>query len=190
MLKNTITRSEAEGLVREYLKSPHLLLHVRQTEAIMRKLASLKNADVDLWGITGLLHDLDLEILDGDNQHHGKKTVEILREKAYEIPEMFAAIIAHAERVSDGKRVTDFDFILAAAENLTGIISAYVAGLPDKKVKGVQVNSIKKRLKQLRFAASVNREFIADIEKTGISQDVLIQVGIEALTEIADEIGM
>ena len=114
-MKNTISRPEAENLLHEYFKSPHLFLHVRETEAVMRKLAEIRGTDPDLWGLTGLLHDLDLDVLNGDNQYHGKKTVEILREKGYEIPEMFDAIIAHAERVSDSKRITEFDFILSAA---------------------------------------------------------------------------
>jgi len=62
--------------------------------------------------------------------------------------------------------------------------------LPDKKIAGVKASSIKKRLKQLRFAASVNREFIYDIEKTGIQLDVFLTLAIEAMTEIADEIDM
>jgi len=163
---------------------------MRETEMIMRRLANHFHQDEEFWGITGLIHDLDLDIIGADLKSHGYKTVEILKEEGYDIPEMFEAIISHTEGLTDAKRSTDFQYILAAAENITGMITAYVLILPDKKIEGVKVSSIKKRLKQLRFAASVNREFIYDIEKTGISLDRFIEISINAIKEIADEIGM
>jgi len=156
----------------------------------MRRLANHFNEDEAFWGITGLLHDLDLDIIGDDLKTHGYKTVEIMKEEGYDIPEMFEAIISHTEGLTDAKRKTNFDFILAAAENITGMITAYVLILPEKKIEGVKVKSIKKRLKQLRFAASVNREFIYDIEKTGISLDEFIEISISAMSEIAEEIEM
>ena len=84
----------------------------------------------------------------------------------------------------------DFHYILSAAENITGMITAYVLILPEKKIEGVKVKSIKKRLKQLRFAASVNREFIYDIKKSGLELEKFLEISISAMNEIADEIGM
>ncbi|RLD75920.1 MAG: phosphohydrolase, partial [Bacteroidetes bacterium] len=91
---------------------------------------------------------------------------------------------------NEAKRETDFEIILSAAENITGIISAYVAIRPDKKIAGTKVKSIKKKLKSKAFAASVNREFIYDIEKTGIELDTFLQISIDAMNEIADQIGL
>jgi predicted hydrolase (HD superfamily) len=189
-MKTSITYAEALGLWNKYVSTPHLRIHMRESEVVMRKLANYFNADAEFWGIAGLLHDLDLDKLGLDYTFHGYTTVEMLREEGYEIPELFDAIIAHTEGVTSAKRKTNFDIILAAAENITGIITAYVLILPDKKIAGVKASSIKKRLKQLRFAASVNREFIYDIEKTGIQLDVFLTLAIEAMTEIADEIDM
>ncbi len=191
-MKNKMTRDEAKAIWDKNLKTEYLRLHTLESEAIMRKIAVHLGKDEEYWGITGLLHDLDMDIINGDYQQHGHKTVEILREEGYELPEMFSAIIAHAEGVNLGsaKRTTDFDYILSAAENITGMISAYVAVRPDKKIEGTKPSSIVKRLKTKAFAASVSREFIYDIEKTGLKMDTFLQLSIDAMTEIADEIGM
>lgn len=181
---------EANKLLSKYITSVNLKKHMRETEVIMRRLAKHYNTDEELWGVTGLLHDLDLDILGEDMSKHGYKTVEILKEEGYENKEMFDAIIAHTEGLTDAKRTSDFHIALSAAENITGMITAYVLMLPDKKIQGIKVKSIKKRLKQLRFAASVNREFIYDIEKTGLSLDDFIQYSIDAMSEIAVEIDM
>lgn len=189
-MKNSITYSEAYTLFKKYIKTPYLKNHMRETEMIMRRLANYFNEDEDYWGITGLLHDLDLDEIGEDLKSHGYKTVEILKKEGYEIPELFEAIISHTEGLTEAKRSTDFHNILAAAENITGMITAYVLIIPGKKIEGIKVSSIKKRLKQLRFAASVNREFIYDIENSGISLDEFLNISISAMKEISDEIGM
>jgi len=192
MTKNTISNNEAQQIWQKYLKTEYLRLHTRESEAIMRKLANHLGKEEDLWGNTGLLHDLDMDMIDGDYSQHGFKTVEILKNEGYEIPDMFAAILSHTEGVNDAspKRSSDFEYVLSAAENITGLISAYVAVRPEKKITGTQTSSIIKRLKSKAFAASVNREFIYDIEKTGLNLNDFLQISIDAMTEIADEIGM
>jgi uncharacterized protein len=191
-MKNSISNQEARQIRDKYLKTEYLRLHTLESEAIMRKLATHFGKDQDLWGNTGLLHDLDMDVINGDYRLHGIKAVEILKNEGFDIPEMFNAIISHAEGVNDGgaKRTTDFDYILSAAENITGMISAYVAVRPDKKIEGTKPSSITKRLKTKAFAASVNREFIYDIEKTGIKMDLFLQLSIDAMTEISGQIGM
>ena len=191
-MKTGINKEEARIIWEKYLKTQYLRFHTLESEAIMRKLAVHFNENEEFWGITGLLHDLDMDLIAGDYSKHGYKTVDLLKEEGYDIPVMFKAIISHTEGVSgnEAKRETDFEIILSAAENITGIISAYVAIRPDKKIEGTKIKSIKKKLKSRAFAASVNREFIYDIEKTGIDLDTFLQISIDAMTEIADEIGM
>ncbi len=189
-MKSTITRDEAVAIWKEYITKPHLKLHMRESEVIMRKLAVHFGADPEQWGITGLLHDLDMEKVEDDYSKHGYETVNILKSKGYDIPEMFDAIVAHAEGVNDAKRTTKLDYILAASESVTGIISAYVMILPNKNLSGANVKSIKKRMKQARFAAAVNRDFIRDIEKADLDLDTFLQLAIEAMQEISDELGM
>ncbi|MEN8119002.1 MAG: HD domain-containing protein [Bacteroidota bacterium] len=191
-MKTEINIDEARQIWNKYLTTEYLQFHTLESEAIMRKLAVHFSKGEDFWGITGLLHDLDMDVINGDYSLHGYKTVDILKEEGYDIPEMFKAIISHTEGVSgnDAKRETDFEIILSAAENITGMISAYVLMKTDKKIAGTKVKSIKKKLKSKAFAASVNREFIYDIEKTGIDLDTFLQISIDAMTEIAEDIGM
>lgn len=192
-MKNNITLLEAKNLWDNYLKTPYLKLHTLESMSIMRKLAEKLNTDVDFWAITGLLHDLDMDVINGNYSLHGVKTVEILKQEGYEIPEMFQAILAHTEGVegSNAQRVSDFDYILAGAENLTGIISAYVAIRPDKKILGTKAKSIRKKLKSAAFAASVNRGFIHDaIEHSGLEENEFLQLAIDAFVDIAEEINM
>jgi uncharacterized protein len=191
-MKISITVEEAKALFDKYLQTDYLRKHSRETEVIMRRLARHFGADEDFWGITGLLHDLDMDLIRGDYARHGSSTVQILKDEGYDIPEMFDAILAHTEGIEGNVavRTKDFHFILAAAENITGIISAYVILKPDKKIAGTKVSSIKKKLKDRSFAASVNREFINDIEKCGLDKSSFIEMAIEAMSEIAEEVGM
>lgn len=157
----------------------------------MRALARHFDEDEDFWGITGLLHDLDMENCGENYENHGVKTVEILREEGYEMPEMFHTIQSHCENLGyiDAKRESKLDYCLSAAENITGLIVAYTLMIPDKKLASVKPKSIKKKLKDKSFAAKVNREFINDIEKTGLERAQFLQIAIEAMQGIADEIG-
>ncbi len=192
-MKTKISYDEALSLFKDRLKTETLRKHSRETEVIMRRLACELGQDKTFWGITGLLHDLDLDIIDGDYSKHGYKTVEILREEGYEIPEMFNAILAHTEGLDENrpKRQTLLDYCLAGAENLTGIISAYVLLRPGGKLEGTKPKSIRKKLKDKSFAASVNRQFIIDAyEKAGMEASDFIRLSIEAMTEIAEETGM
>ncbi len=133
-----------------------------------------------------------MDIVEGDPERHGLETIDILKKEGYDCPEMFHAILTHTEGFAQNRpaRKTRFEYALAAAESITGIITAYVLVRPDKKIAGTQPKSITKKLKDKSFAASVNRAFINDIEKTGIERNHFIQMAIEALTEIAEEIGM
>lgn len=192
-MKNQISYDEALSVFNNYLKTDYLRKHSRETEVIMRKLASLIHEDENFWGITGLLHDLDSDIIEGNNSGHGYKTVEILKESGYDIPEMFQAILSHTEGMDDKrpKRSSILDYCLAGAENITGIITAYVILRPEGKLEGTKPKSIRKKLKDKSFAASVNREFIADaISALSMEESEFIQLSIDAMNEIAEEIGM
>ncbi len=190
-MKNSITIDEARELVKKYLKEEYLLQHSRETEVIMRALAKHFGEDEEFWGITGLLHDLDMNECGENYENHGVRTVEILKEEGYDIPEMFHAIQSHCENLGyiDAKRESKMEYALSAAENITGLIVAYTLMIPDKKFASVKPKSIKKKLKDKSFAAKVNREFISDIEKTGLEKSQFIEIAIEAMQGIADEMG-
>lgn len=189
--KSSITLEEAQELLKKHLKEEYILHHSRETEVIMRALAKHFGEDEDFWGLTGLLHDLDMEEIGEDYAKHGERTVEILKEAGYDIPEMFQAIKSHTENLgfTDAKRESKLEFALSAAENISGFIVAYTLMRPDKKLEGVKVKSIKKKLKDKSFAAKVNRDLINDIEKTGLDRSEFLQIAIDAMKGIAGEIG-
>lgn len=125
------------------------MLHSRETEVIMRALAKRLGEDEELWAITGLLHDLDFEEMKETPEQHGLKTCEILEQEGFYDPAMLHAIKAHNEShiAAEVSRESKLDFCLAAAENITGLIVAYVLMKPDKKLEGTKVKSITKKLK-------------------------------------------
>lgn len=199
-MKNSIDREEAVGLLKKYVRSKNVYLHSIESEAIMRRVAeSLKSVgkdesiDVDLWATTALLHDLDSEVVGDDLSRHGVETVEILTREGYDIPVMFESILSHTEALgfTEAKRTTKMDYALAASENMTGIISAYVKMRPTKKIEGLSAKSITKKIKDRSFAASVNRDFINDVEKhLGMGRSDFVTIAIDAMTEIAEQTGM
>ncbi len=190
-----ITRDQAQKLIDEHITTDWLKLHMRETEVIMRALAQKLGEDEDLWGLTGLLHDLDFDKIDiKDPKDHGTLTCEMLKDEFSEdVPEkMLNAIKSHVEELGHlgVKRETKLDYALSAAENLSGFLVACALVMPDKKIKSVKTKSVVKKLKQKSFAAKVNRQFIYDIEKADISLEELIDIALEELCKISDEIGL
>jgi uncharacterized protein len=158
-------REKAIELLREYITNERTIAHCLASEAVMRDLAATLGEDVEKWGLAGLLHDLDVELTQGDMHHHAMETAEIL--KAFGIEqEILEAIMLHNEGAGHGKkRHTVFQHALAAAETITGLITATALVYPDKKVASVKPKSIVKRMKEKAFAASVNRDTIMECEK-------------------------
>ena len=190
-MKDKISREEAEVIVKKYLHEDFLLKHSRETEVIMRALARHFGEDEDLWGLTGFLHDLDMEETREKIEMHSVRTCEILREEGYEISEMFHAIQAHTENLGHVgvKRESRLDYALSAAENITGLIVAYAIMRPGK-LDGASVKSLTKKLNDKSFAANVSRECINDIEKTGLERREFLEIALDAMKGIASEIGL
>ena len=190
-MKTSITIEEANGLLKKYLHQEYLLEHSRETEVIMRALAKHFKENEDLWGISGLLHDLDLEQTTNDLSKHGERTCQILEEEGYLIPEMFHAIKAHTENLGflGVKRESKLDYCLAAAESVTGLIVAYVLMRPDKKIEGASASSLTKKFKDKSFAAKVNRELINGIEHVGIKRNEFFELSLNSMKGIASEMG-
>lgn len=189
-----ITREKAQELLDKYIKTDWIKLHSRESEVIMRDLAKKLGEDEDLWGITGLLHDLDMDLIDIANpKDHGAKTIKILKEELGNVPEeMIQAIQSHCENLGflGVPRKSKLDYALAAAENLSGFLVACALVMPDKKITTVKPESVIKKLKKKDFAKKVSREFIYDIEKAGVSLEELITIALKSLSDISEEIGL
>ena len=184
-----LTRDDARKLLNEHVHDDVLLKHSRETEVIMRALARRLGQDEALWAITGLLHDLDFETTKETPAQHTLRTVELLAERGFP-PEAIQAVKAHNWDNLGIERASTFDYALAAAESITGILVATTLVQPDKKLGSVKVSSVRKKLKTPAFARAVRREPIYDVEKTGLTLDEFIALALDALNAIHDELGL
>ncbi|MFP4110820.1 MAG: HDIG domain-containing metalloprotein [Desulfonatronovibrio sp.] len=182
-----IKRQEALELLKDHLTEENLIKHSLSTEAVLRELAARLDKDQELWGITGLLHDLDYSLTASDYSRHGMETSEMLQGKLPD--EALKAIRVHAAEMNkSGEPETDLDFALRCGETVTGLIMA--AGLiRPNGLEGMKPKSLKKKIKDKAFAASVNRETIREHEKLGLDLDSFLLLSITAMQSISREIG-
>lgn len=183
-------RGEALELLQENLESDNLLKHCYATEAVMRRLAMEKGEDEELWGLTGLLHDLDLEISGDDMSVHADTAARMLEERDYPVEMALAVRMHNAEGLGLGKRSTVLQHALAASETATGLIVATTLVRPDKKLEGVKVSSLRKRMREKAFARGARREVIMECEQAGFELDEFLRLALEAMQEISGTLGL
>lgn len=185
-----LTLDEAKKLIPKYLHDKNNQIHSRESEVVLRGLAKYFNEDESLWGLTGLLHDLDWEQTASNPIKHGLTTETILKSENLEAPaELLHAIAAHNEEYTGIKRESKLDYALAASESITGLIYAYALMRPEK-LAGMSASSLNKKFKDKYFAAKVSRALITDIEKIGLEKSQFFQIAINAMQEISSEINL
>ena len=183
------TREQAHKLLTEYVKDEKMLKHSYASEAVLRAVARHLGEDEDTWGMAGLLHDIDIEITEGDLNIHGLEAEKILTQAGLG-PEIIDAVKMHNEQAHGLKRKTAFHHALAAGETITGLITATALVYPDKKIKSVKPKSVVKRMKEKAFAASVNRDTIRECELIGIPLQEFVVLSINAMSEIDTVLGL
>jgi putative nucleotidyltransferase with HDIG domain len=183
-----MNRDEAYALLTEYTKKNGLLKHALAVEVAMREYADKFGEDGEGWGIVGLLHDFDYERFP-NAPDHPQKGAEILRAKG--VPEEWiVAILGHAD-YSGVKRESRMARALYAADELAGFIVAVALVRPDKKLEGVSVSSVKKKMKDKAFAAAVSREDIArGAEELALPLDEHIEFVLNAMKKRAADLGL
>ena len=182
-----INRSRALELLDQHLENRNLVKHCLATEAVMRRLARHFGEDEELWGLTGLLHDLDVELTENDLARHTHETARILRAEGVAEP-IIEAICLHNEQAHDKKRSERFHHALAAGETITGLIIATALVYPDKKLASVKPKSVRKRYKEKLFAAGADRAIIAECEQIGIPLPEFCDLCLEAMQGIAADL--
>lgn len=182
------SRDQAVALLVEHLKGEYLRRHSRATEVIMHRLATQLGQDPALWSLTGLLHDLDLELVGEEFTRHGPETVKILEERFDYPTEGLQAILAHNGDVLGIPCVTPFDHALTAAESITGMVFATALILPSKRLEDVKGKSVAKRLKEPRFAAKVSRERVSHHDALGLDAATFCALAVECMQSIAGEL--
>jgi predicted hydrolase (HD superfamily) len=183
----TLTRQQAMSQLQAWTTNPSLLTHARAVEVVMRQAAARyggDNADVDLWGVTGLLHDADY---DRWPEEHPQRIVDWLRAQGEE--EMAYAVAFHQTKWNLPAK-TAMDKALLACDELAGFVIACSLVRPDG-VATLEAKSVKKKLKDKAFAAKVDRQIIRNsVELLGVGLDEHIQFVIDALKPFAAELGI
>ena len=181
-----MNREDALSILKEYTKSESLLKHAYAVEAAMRAYAQKFGEDVGRWGVTGLLHDFDYEMFPDDHPFKGN---QILKEKNVD-EDILTAIMGHAS-FSRVQRESLMAKTLFAVDELSGFITAVTLVRPTKALSEVKVKSVKKKMKDKRFAAKVNREEILQgAEELGVDFDEHILFVVKAMSGIAGELGL
>jgi len=188
MNDNVPTRAEALGLLKKYNKSESLIKHALAVEGVMRYFARQRGEDEEKWGTIGLIHDLDYEQFP---DQHCKKTEEILRQNSWP-EEYIRAVVSHGWGIcSDVKPESEMEKILYTIDELTGLVVTTALVRPSKSVMDVKTKSVKKKWKDKRFAAGVDRSIIEKgAEMLGIELPDLITDTIMGMREVAEDIGL
>jgi putative nucleotidyltransferase with HDIG domain len=181
-----MTRDEALDLVNENVKNRNLVKHMLAAEAVMRRLARHFGEDEELWGLSGLIHDLDYDRTVNDFPRHGLVTEKLVEGRG--VPEsVIAAVKGHAGHFP---RATRMDHALYAADPVTGLIVAAALMHPSKKLRNVDVEFILRRFDEKRFAAGANRDQIRSCEGMGLALPDFLGLSLEGMKSIDGELGL
>jgi putative nucleotidyltransferase with HDIG domain len=178
------SRSDAWELVCEWTASDSLRRHMLAVEAAMRAYAPRFGGDTELWGLTGLLHDLDYERYPDLTTGHPRYAMQELERLGYP-PELVRAVGSHADFMGIS-RETPMEKALYAVDELSGFILAVAYVRPEGLI-GMTPKSVRKKMKQPSFAAPVDREeLVAGAQALGVEFDEHVTIVIGALAESAD----
>ena len=175
----SVTREQALSLLQKYNKEPFHILHSLTVEGVMRYFAREQGFDPELWGLCGLLHDVDFEQFP---EEHCRKAPSLLAE--IDAPEeMVHAICSHGYGLcSDVKPEHLMEKIMFTVDELTGLIGAAARMRPSKSVMDMELSSLKKKFKDKKFAAGCSREVIRQgAEMLGWSLDEVLERTIFAM---------
>ncbi len=186
------SRAAAWTLLCEYTVTQPLRRHALAVEASMRALARHAGvadpAEVETWGLVGLLHDFDYERYPTE-QDHVFRGMEILRARGWPEP-IVKAVGGHAFYTGIA-RETPMERAIVAADELTGFVGACALVRPSKKVADVPVESVVKRMKDKAFARSVDREYIRrGAEEVGLPLPELVAIVLRSQIPIAARLGL
>ncbi|MDQ2676502.1 MAG: HDIG domain-containing protein [Actinomycetota bacterium] len=185
------TREEAWDLVCEWVQSDSLRKHLLGVEASMRAYARERGGDEELWGVTGLVHDLDYERhpdLDDEQNGHPRTALRLFEELEWP-RELIDAVAGHATFLNV-PRETELAKTLFAVDELSGFVAACALVRPTG-IEGMKPKSVKKKLKQPSFAAGVNRDEVRQgAEELGVDFDEHVQFVIDAMAARAEALGL
>jgi predicted hydrolase (HD superfamily) len=181
-----LSRDMALARVRSQNPEPGLVQHALASEAVMRALAARFGEDPELWGVTGLVHDVDFPQTRNDPARHGAAAQDMLPELPAEARR---AVLAHNGEMTGAAPASRFEFALRCAETVTGLVSTAALVRPEG-MHGMQAKSLKKKMKDKAFAAAVNRDAIRECEKLPLALDEFLELAIAAMLPLEKELGL
>jgi putative nucleotidyltransferase with HDIG domain len=179
-------RETAHAFARERCLKESTYRHLISVEGVMRSLARRFDEDQDLWGLTGLFHDLDQDHTGDDDAQHARLAAGWLREAGVD-QRVVNGVLAHAY---EEYRIDLMSTAVVHADAVAGLLVAAALVRPGRSV-GMQVASVQKKLKERSFAPGVNRDEVNGAEASlGLSLDEFLAVSIKGLQEVATEIDL
>ncbi|MGA1839409.1 MAG: HD domain-containing protein [bacterium] len=179
-------RHKALGLIKTNIKTKNLVKHLLATEAVMRALAEHFKEDQDLWGVVGLVHDIDYDLTKDDFPMHGKLGADMLAKEGVD-EEILHAVRSHSGSEEAKSRLAK---ALCCTDPLTGFLVACALINPAKKIKDVDLSFALNRFKEKRFAAGADRNLMNSCVDIGLSLEEFISIGLKAMKNISDDIGL
>ena len=180
-------RAAAFQLLRQHTETESLIKHAISVEAAMRHFAELYGEDVEYWGMVGLLHDLHYEKYP---EEHCQHTPVYLREAGFD-EGFIHAVLSHGYGLcTDVEPEKPMEKVIYTVDELTGFITACALMRPSKSLLDLEVSSVKKKFKDKKFAAKVDRDLIrGGAERMGMDLDEVMRHCIAALQTINTELG-
>ena len=183
-----MNRTKALDELKARITNNNLIKHSLAVEAIMRELAVLLRDNSELWGLAGLLHDIDYDRTANDPARHSILGAEILEYLEVD-PEVEYAVKAH-NGYHGIERKRKLDKALYCADPVSGLITAGALILPSKKLKDVTAEFILKRMNEKSFAKGADREQIKSCSELGLELEEFITVALNAMKKISGELGL
>lgn len=184
----SLNREEALEIVKANVKNPNIVRHMIAVEAIMKSLAEYLGEDKDLWGLTGLVHDVDYERTAENFKNHGILATEILKGKVPE--EVLRAIKAHNHEYSGVTAESRLEKGLIASDAVSGLIVACALVMPQKKVKDVDVKTVSKKFKDKDFARGADRQRIIICENLGMSKEEFFEIALKGIQNVSQDLSI
>ncbi len=185
---NVPTRDDALTLLKTYNRNESLIKHALAVEGVMRYMAHKRDEDEEKWGIVGLIHDLDYEMYP---DQHCRKTEEILKDRNWP-EEYIRAVVSHGWGIcTDVEPQTEMEKVLFAIDELTGLVVTTALVRPSRSLMDLKAKSVKKKWKDKRFAAGVDRTIIEKgAQMLGVEVSELITDTIMGMRDVADALGL
>jgi hypothetical protein len=183
-----LTRDEALSLVKKNVSKRNIVYHMLAVEAIMRNVAKHFGENEEVWGLIGLLHDIDYEKTEATPEKHSLLAEEIL--KGIVPDEIIKSIKTHNFKHTGIMPENRMEKALIASDAISGLLVACALVMPSKKLADVKVETVAKKFKDKDFARGAERERILICEELGIPREKFFEIALNGLKSIANDIGL